>query len=701
MEGIGPVAVADTVNVDPVTTTTTSTPEADGFADRIIHGGEKEEGDKAGSSPLSTTTSSSLHEQNNNSNVSKPSIRHAEKRRTATCKFADRIAQISVDHYRAIISPTIRPPQTCIATIVAHIRPTDSDSTANKNCNDTNDNDNNKDGTNQLRVIAMGIGTKFLPETTIRQEEFQYNDDDDAPNQYGSRVRDMHAEVLARRAFRRQLTLEMLHDLQQQQQKRNGRYNTNEIDDDNGGDDGCGDGHDMTTILTRSQPLSSNSAIRYKLKDGVTLHMYTSSAPCGNATLKKFCKMSKERFRDDLGPDAWPTTPHIPPLGHGMKQGEFALLIKRDATSCDTNRTAPSLVRPFPFDVTQHPSRTTTILKKEPKTKINLHSNAATMPLPVDQAHQTSRTSRRPKKWPADISDDWTPPGTTIVGFKHKGSIHTCSDKICRWNILGIQGSLLTRLLDEPLYLTTLIVGRKFSEPVCRRAVCCRLVDPRPIMMSMSAPSQCPSIDDDDDDNVDNGILAYENSKRSSSYRVNHPAVLGTAVYVDENGVVETDSDNKGQDVRFHSTLTYAWWPGSPPDVATSSSLFGVLECIDGSTGFLGGVTAGPETQSLQSPPERDNDTTGVPVSSKLSTIELTKLVMHVDQLASASSTGIETDECSIDRTLSRQSSGFVTLMDLRTLKKDRVPVHEHIKERLLTQHRVFKHWRRRIYDYE
>jgi hypothetical protein len=62
----------------------------------------------------------------------------------------------------------------------------------------------------------------------------------------------------------------------------------------------------------------------------VTLHMYTSSAPCGNATLKKFCKMSKERFRDDLGSDEWPNAPHEPPSGSSIKLGEFSLLVKKD-----------------------------------------------------------------------------------------------------------------------------------------------------------------------------------------------------------------------------------------------------------------------------------------------------------------------------------------------------------------------------------
>ena len=56
-----------------------------------------------------------------------------------------------------------------------------------------------------------------------------------------------------------------------------------------------------------------------------------------------------------------------------------------------------------------------------------------------------------------------------------------CSDKLARWNALGLQGALLGRLLDQPLYLNSLAVGlgAKASERCTQgslaRAVCCRL----------------------------------------------------------------------------------------------------------------------------------------------------------------------------------------------------------------------------------
>jgi hypothetical protein len=166
-------------------------------------------------------------------------VRHAERRRTATCRFADRVAQHSVDYYQQQIPAKKRPPQTCMATFVAHFQ-----------------------DTQRLIVLSMGVGTKFLSESSLKEEE--------ASSIYGRRVRDCHAEVLARRAFRRRITLEMLEDLK------------GKLPEEQTGD--------STRILRRSITRAQDGngdRIRYALRAGVSLHMYTSSAPCGNATVSE------------------------------------------------------------------------------------------------------------------------------------------------------------------------------------------------------------------------------------------------------------------------------------------------------------------------------------------------------------------------------------------------------------------------------
>jgi hypothetical protein len=46
-------------------------------------------------------------------------VRRSEKRRTSTCQFADRVAKISIEHYRKYV-PFAHQTQTCMAAIVAH-----------------------------------------------------------------------------------------------------------------------------------------------------------------------------------------------------------------------------------------------------------------------------------------------------------------------------------------------------------------------------------------------------------------------------------------------------------------------------------------------------------------------------------------------------------------------------------------------------
>lgn len=508
------------------------------------------------SCPIDAVTLSETHTKKN--------IRHVEKRRTATCAFADRVARTSIDHYLQVVPESERPPQTCLATFVVHDNATDS-----------------------LKVVGMGVGTKFLSEAILHEEEQTRSID------YGKRLRDCHAEVLARRAFRRQLTLEILQLISSS---------------------GSGLG-DVETVLEPTTVRDNDSRIKYRLRSGMTLHFYSSSAPCGNATLKKFAKMTKERFRQDLRPDEWPKEPHEPIHGSSIQLGQFSLLLKKDS-----------------------------------------HASINDNPLSSHGWFKDNQENvPKGKMWQAVMSDDWTPPGTTTVAMTHKGSIHTCSDKISRWNYLGLQGSLLSTLLEEPLYLSTMTVGRKFTSCICRRAICCR----------MEESKKAKQLTNDAPTTVANQIWQV---------KLNHPAVLGTAVYMDESGIVETSAEVQGQDVRFHSSKSWCWWPWLEQEKPVD---MGHVECIDGASGYLWNTTNGSEWLSN--------------TWSLVSTYSLFHLFLRAYRLAR--------DHDDDDKIPKDLQQNIVTLAHLRSFKRHLSPHYEASKDEVISKHRIFRQWRRREYS--
>lgn len=247
------------------------------------------------------------------------SVRHAEKRRAGTCEFANRIARISLDAFRSSVPQSYRDvhKQTCVAAIVAHFKDKDIEKeggvSGSSSITATLEKVEEK-GMGQLQVMGLGVGTKFLSDDILRAEQRNCQDrrdhedvavvdgneesEGERNNNYGTRVRDCHAEVLARRAFQRQIALELLDDL---------RCNNNMTEDEKKDEETeiyrpIFERVDTTITNDASDETNrrKNTPSRYRLRPNVTLHFYASSAPCGNATLKKFTKMEKEIFDTSL-----------------------------------------------------------------------------------------------------------------------------------------------------------------------------------------------------------------------------------------------------------------------------------------------------------------------------------------------------------------------------------------------------------------
>ncbi|KAK7878218.1 hypothetical protein WMY93_031170 [Mugilogobius chulae] len=78
----------------------------------------------------------------------------------------------------------------------------------------------------------------------------------------------------------------------------------------------------------------------------------------------------------------------------------------------------------------------------------------------------------------------------TWDGIQHGERLRTmsCSDKILRWNVLGLQGALLSHFL-QPIYLKSISLGYLYSHGHLTRAVCCRLArDGEALSKSLPSP---------------------------------------------------------------------------------------------------------------------------------------------------------------------------------------------------------------------
>lgn len=401
---------------------------------------------------------------------------HRESRR-----FSEQIAKMCLSHYSRNLAKKGKPQKDVEWTTLAGIietRPSENADVKSDSC---------------MRVVAMGTGSKCIGQSQMSAK--------------GHVINDSHAEVIARRSF-----LCYLYD------------EIKKAYDGKEGNSLFTIGNDKKCILTK----------------GTQFHLYTSSLPCGDASIlpkNSFevhsgeSKMIEKREDENIGQVTSPVNrcqDEVIDTNHNSTEerrdvASFAIQLcsgvlpqTENETSADNYDVAritsknedgkaikkqkldglPSLSM---LDGSlQSQTQPNTRLKASSKDVVSLETNAGTAPASVivvpDVTDESSRCNllaedqdlhRTGAKCIPGVQQDRRGSGLdyhtigvlrTKPGRGEKTISLSCSDKIGRWSVVGIQGALLMHFLQKPIFISTIVAGGTvYCQDAMERAVFGRL----------------------------------------------------------------------------------------------------------------------------------------------------------------------------------------------------------------------------------
>ncbi|XP_043079401.1 double-stranded RNA-specific editase 1a isoform X3 [Puntigrus tetrazona] len=181
----------------------------------------------------------------------------------------------------------------------------------------------------------------------------------------------------------------------------------------------------------------------YRLKEDIQFHLYISTSPCGDARIFSPHEAGAEGIKNY---DGW-----ICSFGCRTAQQNMDQFLK----CCKLNSSSF-----FPDQGDRHPNR-----KARGQLRTKIESGEGTIPV---------RTSNTIQTWDGVLQ------GERLLTM-------SCSDKIARWNIIGVQGSLLS-YFTEPIYFSSLILGSLYHADHLSRAMYQRIADmddlPKPFALN-------------------------------------------------------------------------------------------------------------------------------------------------------------------------------------------------------------------------
>jgi len=264
----------------------------------------------------------------------------------------------------------------------------------------------------------------------------------------GAVLHDSHAEVLARRGLMSVLWQEIESKLEEEYdvQKNGSGGGIKKLESDEGPlfGESFSTNKDLL-VVDRSFADSGRPSvpIRFRLRPDISLHLYVSDSPCGDASIYELgasdCLEKKDIGRSSDGSPSEETS--IPKKFTGAK------IVLSSATGITTENP----------NITNKINDATPVEASTGGTS-NLHHIGASDA--SNTAHGLSSEFSLAREDDQILAALRTKSGRSNIPAHLRSASMSCSDKLCRWTLLGVQGGLLSSWIPSPIFFRSICVAR-------------------------------------------------------------------------------------------------------------------------------------------------------------------------------------------------------------------------------------------------